>query len=290
MTSTDRRRFLEASGALALLSALPRGSAGEFAPPIGVCRGLDHAEVAAKAGASFLEVSCGSWLVPAEPEELFAPKREALLHAVVPARAANSFLPGKLRSTGPEADPEAVLAYAEVAFRRAAEVGIETITFGSSASRSVPDGFPHDQAELQFAALLGRLGDAAGKHGVTLSVEALQASETNFLRRVEQAARIVRAVNHPHVRLTADLFHMLREGEGAQSIRDASEWIHHVHVAEKAERTPPGRAGDDFRPYLRALREIGYTGRISIECRWEDLARELPVGLRTLREQLATLD
>jgi len=49
---------------------------------------------------------------------------------------------------------------------------------------------------------------------VTLSVEALQRSETNFLNRVSQAARLVRAVQHESVRLTADVFHMLREDEG----------------------------------------------------------------------------
>ena len=55
-------------------------------------------------------------------------------------------------------------------------------------------------------------------------------------------------------------------------------------VVAVLERTAPGRKGDDFRPYLRALRDIGYDGMISIECRWEDFAAELPRAIRTLRE------
>ena len=65
---------------------------------------------------------------------------------------------------------------------------------------------------------------------------------------------------------------MLRENEGPDALVDAGPLLRHVHIAEKDRRTPPGVAGDDFRPYLRALRRAGYAGDISIECRWDDLA------------------
>ncbi len=298
MPTCDRRSVLRASLGAGVYAALePWARAGvplaatprDARPTLGVCSGPERAQLARAAGAAYLEVSCAGWLVPAASEAEFAPKRAALLASSVPPRAANSFLPGSLPSTGPKTDPDALCAYAEVAFRRAAEVGIDTITFGSSASRSIPEGFPLRDAELQFAAVLARLGPLARAHGVTVSVEALQQSETNFLNRVEDAARIEAAVQHENVRLTADIFHMLREDEGAESLRAAGEWVHHVHIAEKAKRTAPGQDGDDFRPYLRALAAIEYTGRVSIECRWSDFERELPLGLATLEEQLGSL-
>ena len=286
MTALDRRSFLQLAGCSALA---PTSFGGDFAPTLGVCRGPEHADTCAAAGAAYLEVSCGSWLVPAQSDEEFAPKRAVLTSAAVPARAANGFLPGALKSTGPDADHDGVVAYATTAFRRAALVGIDTITFGSSGSRSIPDDFPRADAELQFAVLLTRLGPIAADHGVTVAVEPLQRSETNFIQKVDEAARIVAIVDHPSVRVTADLFHMLREDDGPASIRRAGDLIWHAHVAEKGERTPPGQDGDDFREHLRALRDVGFAGRLSIECRWQDLARELPVGLAELERQLASL-
>ena len=61
--------------------------------------------------------------------------------------------------------------------------------------------------------------------------------------------------------------------------------IVHCHIAEKQDRTPPGVMGDDFKPYLNALKKINYKGRISLECRWKNLETELPVAVKVLREQ-----
>jgi sugar phosphate isomerase/epimerase len=123
---------------------------------------------------------------------------------------------------------------------------------------------------------------------VTVSVEPLQRRETNMINRVSEARRLVAAVQHPNVGITADFFHMLREDEAADSIREAGSLIRHVHIAEKRERTPPGHAGDDFRPYFQALRDVGYDGLVSIECRWQDLASQLPRAVQTIHEQSET--
>ena len=51
----------------------------------------------------------------------------------------------------------------------------------------------------------------------------------------------------------------------------------------------PGVEGDDFRPYFKALKAIGYEGGISIECNWKNFAEELPKAQRVLREQLKSI-
>jgi sugar phosphate isomerase/epimerase len=82
---------------------------------------------------------------------------------------------------------------------------------------------------------------------------------------------------------------MLRENEGPEALVAAGPLLRHIHIAEKDRRTPPGVAGDDFTPYLQALRRARYAGAISMECRWDDLARELPAAVKTMREQIARL-
>lgn len=290
---SSRRTFVCASGAaLAVpgLAQIPSGFRGaDFDPKIGLTRGPEHAKELKEQGAEFLEVSCGGWLVPNRSDKDFESRKKKLLECGLPVLGANGFLPGKLKSTGPNADHDAVAKYAEVAFRRAQQVGIRTITFGSSGSRSLPKDFPKADGELQFVALLSRLAPLAAKHDVTVSVEPLQPRETNFIHFVSEAARLVRAVQWENVRITADIFHMLRGGEGPESILGAKDLIHHVHVAEKANRTAPGVDGDDFRAYLRALKEIGYGGLVSMECRWKDARAEFGAAREALQSQLEDL-
>lgn len=297
-----RREFMAWSGAAALtarwLGAAPvagsgrtpdaRGS-GAFAPSIGVCGGSKEAAMWRAGGAEYLEVGCRGELAPDQALEGMTKALDALRDSPLPVRAANSFLPGSFVSVGPKADHAPILAYARQAFARAARVGIRVITFGSAGARMLPEGWPREDADLQFTALLARLGDAAEPHGVDVCVENLQAAECNYLNRLSEARRLIAAAGHPRVGLTADVFHMLRMEEGPEAIREAGALVRHLHIAEKRERTPPGADGDDFRPYLQALKDVGFNGRISIECGWTDAPAQLPKALKTLREQIAAL-
>jgi len=290
MNGLSRRDVLRSSSFLSL-AAFPGALdiTREFAPTLGSTGGLSRGPALDDAGGEFLEVACRGSLVPDKPESEFAKKLEELRASRVPVRAANSFLPGSLQCTGPEADPEPLLKYAEVVFERAARAGIETITFGSSGARSLPEGYSQVDATREFTAILARMAPLAAKHGVIVSLEPLRKAETNFLNRVSQALPIVREVDHPNVLITADIYHMLCEDEPADSIVKAGAYIHHVHIAEKAKRTAPGVAGDDFRPYLRALAMIGYKGNISIECRWSKFEEEIAPAMAALRAQLADI-
>ena len=55
---------------------------------------------------------------------------------------------------------------------------------------------------------------------------------------------------------------------------------------KRRDRTPPGVQGDDFTPYFAALKKAGYTGKVVIECRWDNLAEQGAAAYRTLRQQL----
>jgi sugar phosphate isomerase/epimerase len=119
-----------------------------------------------------------------------------------------------------------------------------------------------------------------------LAIENLNRSETNFLNSVEEVLSVVKRVNHPNLRLCADIYHMLREGEGPAILEKASNYLVHCDLAERDERTPPGVRGDDFRPYFEELKRINYQGRIVLECDWEDLANQAGPALQALRNQL----
>jgi sugar phosphate isomerase/epimerase len=133
------------------------------------------------------------------------------------------------------------------------------------------------------------VGPLAQRDRFVFVVEPLNRAETNIINSVDEGAEIVRAVAHPNVRLLADTFHMAREGEGPDAIRRAGDLLAHVHCAEKAERRPLGLGvGEDHRPYFKALKDIGYAGRVSIEAGWKDFPAELPAAVAELRKQIET--
>lgn len=277
MKSTTRgvsRRAVLRTGAMAAvgLPFLTRTSAmaDEAKKPLfsamGIAAGLGRAEFMKAAGAQFLTESTGDFLVPDKSDDAFAKNLEKLAASPLPVLACNGFIrPANLRCVGKEANHDEVLVWAETAFRRLAKAKGKFIVFGSSGARSLRDGWPMDKAEEQFVALLKRMGPLAEKHGVTVVVEQLQASECNFINRIGEAAKLIRAAGHPNIRVLADLYHMMKGGDTPQDLKAAMDVVVHIEIAEKEKRSVPGVAGDDFRPFFRVLREAGYNGAINIE-------------------------
>ena len=52
------------------------------------------------------------------------------------------------------------------------------------------------------------MGVIAQSYGIVVCVEPLNRAESNFINTLQEGAEIVRRVNHPHIRLLADLYHM----------------------------------------------------------------------------------
>ena len=253
---------------------------------LGISGSLDQADCMQAAGADYIEVNIQKVFVPTEGEAAWEEQLAAISRLPLPLATAAMFLPGSLPSTGPDVDLDAILAYSQRAFRRAAQIGCKILVFGSGGSRRLREGEDPATMTPPFIELLKAIAPIAEGHGVTLVLEPLNQRECNYILSVPEAAAIVRAVDHPNLRLLADIYHMTREGQGPDDLRGHVELIQHVHVAE-SERTPPGVAGDDFRPFLQVLAEEGYTGRISIECKWEDFATQAAPALRALRSQVA---
>jgi sugar phosphate isomerase/epimerase len=286
-----RRRFLS-SGALSAAAFFgPRHLYAAEAKPVlfsamGVSGSIEMAAELKALGAGFLTVGTSDLLVPDRPEEVFAPLLEKALAAPLPVLACNGFIrPAHLLCVGPKANHDEVLAWAGTAFERLARVKAKFMVFGSSGSRRLPKDWPKEKAEEQFVALLKRMGPLAEKAGVTVTVEQLQASECNFINHITHAAKLIRAAEHPNIRLLADLFHMAQGGDTPDDLMAAMDVVVQVEIAEKGERTYPGMTGYDFRPYFRVLREAGYKGAVSIEGKGE--AARLPAAFAEIAKQAA---
>jgi sugar phosphate isomerase/epimerase len=250
---------------------------------LNVCQGIGKLDGAA--GVAYVEPAVADLLCPAQDEAAFQARLAAVRSAGLPVEGVNCLFPGTLKTCGPEVDDAAADKWIQTVCRRAAAAGVKRIVYGSGGSRKVPDGFGMDKAREQIVGHLKRFGPIAARHGVVIVLEPLNKAECNIVTSVAEGAGIVRDVNHPSIRLLADTYHMARDGEGPRSIRDAKGLIFHVHAAEGNGRGPLGTTGEDQRPYFRALKDIGYDERISIECSWEDFNAQLGPAIAELRKQ-----
>ncbi len=219
-------------------------------------------------------------------DSAFVLKLKQIRNAKCKVVAANSFLPGHLKLVGPVINEAAILGYVDTVMKRAAAAGLRLVVLGSGAARQIPPGFDRDTAKKQFIVIVRKMAIVASKYKIPIAMENLNKGECNFINSVAEGLEIARAINHPYFKLTADIYHMLRENEPATSIVDARDYIIHCHIAENKERGYPGKSGEDFRPYLRALKTIGFTGVLSMECPWKNMQEEAPIAFKYLQQQL----
>jgi sugar phosphate isomerase/epimerase len=288
----NRREFLRQSAIASAVVLAPAGlrATGAVRRPlftgVGITAQLERAAELKACGADFIVESVARFLVPDRPEAEFEVWRERAAQSPLPVLGCNSFLRDpKLRCTGPAADHPRVLAFAETAFRRLKSVGGEYIVFGSNTARQIPEGWPRERAGEQFVALLQSMGPLAAQHGITVAVEAQQVSECNYLNHLDEVVEVVAAANQPAIRVLADLFHMARMGDTPADLARAMPWVSVVELAENKDRTLPGVAGDDFRPYFSALAAGGYSGRLDLE--GNGTPAQLKAAFATIARQVA---
>ena len=113
---------------------------------------------------------------------------------------------------------------------------------------------------------LGELGAAAGRTFVLENLNlAVDHPGTPFARAADTLA-LVRAVDHPHVRLNLDLYHaQIGEGNLVELVREALPWIGEIQIADVPGRCEPGTGEIRYEAVAAALRELGYTGVVAME-------------------------
>ena len=257
----------------------------DFSDNIGICRIKDN-ELISQAGYSYIEIGIANFLVPNRPDSVWAGKYEEIKALSLPTRAANGFFPGSYSLVGPDADLQRNLEYTETAMQRGRQVGIEVFVLGSGNARRIPDGFSREEARAQFVQLCKGIGELGEKYGIVTVIEPLRSEETNFINSVREGLQIVKEVDKPYLQVLADFYHMAQEGEGPDAIIEAGEHLRHCHIAEKANRTAPGTEGDDFTPYFKALKKIGYKGRISMECTFVEPETDIQSAIIETKRQI----
>jgi sugar phosphate isomerase/epimerase len=250
----------------------------------GVCCGPEIARVAKVLGYDYFEWSVVDLLQPRAGEDSFKDALASAKQARLPFPNANILILPGMKIVGPAVDQESLREYILTALRRARVAGISIIGFGSGSARSVPDGFDPLAGWQQMRDFCAWLAEAARAHEVTIALEPLNRGETNLINTAQEAARLIREINHPHLRMVIDGYHWALDLNSPEGIRENADLIVHAHVASAAGRRAPSMA-DPCAPFFDALRSIGYGGRLSFEGNLADPTADLAQALEVMRGQ-----
>ncbi len=174
---------------------------------------------------------------------------------------------------------------------------IKTLSILGGSGYVVPAGFalgslvlppyrPPRPAEEDGRALidaLHRILGEAGDLGVAVFLEPINRYEIHFLHTLAEAEKIVSAIDHPALRVVADIFHMsIEEANLERAIRQTGPRIGHIHLAD-SNRKLPGQGHLDFVSLFAALQQVDFQGWMAIECDQPENAEiELPLASQYL--------
>ncbi len=145
------------------------------------------------------------------------------------------------------------------------DLGGRILVLGSPKQRNLLPGVSHEQAMQYAADVLRRASDSFVDCGVILAVEPLGPEEGDFLNTAAVAVELIDMVSCPNVRLHLDVKAMASESIPIPDlIRRHADRMVHFH-ANDANRRGPGMGQVDFVPILQALRDVGYSGWVSVE-------------------------
>ena len=248
---------------------------------LGVCAGWQKAAKIKEAGFDYIELSLSE--LASFSEEEYRKVKEALDKSGLPVYAANSMLPGRY-CLYTEEGAIGALEFLETAYRRAHELGIKRIVFGSGAARMRPETVPEDEAYACLAAFLKQASQIAKKNDLLIAVEPLRREECNIINTVADGRRLAALADCENVRVLADLYHMAAGKEDLDTLLVPPTVIH-THIAESEKRSFP-REGDGsdtlYESFFRNLKKAGYEGGVSVEGQSEDFEADIKAAFEIL--------
>jgi D-psicose/D-tagatose/L-ribulose 3-epimerase len=147
----------------------------------------------------------------------------------------------------------------------AGELGGGVLVLGSPKQRSSTGGATREDAVSRLAEELSRIAPRAAAAGSPILVEALASDQSDVVNTMAEARAMVESIGSPGIGCMFDFHNTGDESSPWEElIRSCGALLRHVH-ANEPDGGCPRRGGADIGPAFDALREIGYTGWVSVE-------------------------
>ena len=160
---------------------------------------------------------------------------------------------------------EKTIEYFKALAQLCADLGGKLMVLGSPAQRNLLSGVSYSDAENYAVEVIRAVMPTCSNLDVTIALEPLSPSEGDFLLTADSAIHLAQLVDSPNCKLHLDVKAMSSEEKTVeQIIHESREWIVHFH-ANDPNLLGPGMGEVEYEPIFSALREIGYSGWVSVE-------------------------
>ena len=253
----------------------------------GVCCGFNNIAVAAECGYDYIETNFRNLAESSEDEyEKFSAE---LKNNNIVCEAANCFLPGNMKVTGKNVDYDAIKKYLSKGFKRASEVGIKIVVFGSGGARSIPEYYSYKDAIKDIITFVKEYAaPMAAEYCIDIVFEPLCKPESNIINTIKEGAMLASAIDLPNVGMLGDLYHMYVEGDTYDDVRELKGIFRHAHMSNPASDNDDKKRiymkeSDtfDYKGFFDALRYIDCE-RVSIEASTDNFEADAREAIKVM--------
>jgi len=114
-----------------------------------------------------------------------------------------------------------------------------------------------------------RAADLAAKTNVVPIIEPLNSLVNHkgyFLDTCVEGLKLVREVNHPHLKLLFDIYHeQVQIGNVIRTLTEAAPHVAVFHIADNPGRNDPGTGEMNYPNIYRAIQKTGYSDYVTME-------------------------
>ena len=130
----------------------------------------------------------------------------------------------------------------------------------------IPQDGDREYYRKKIAGQIKRISEYAKEKGVRLLFEVINRYEVNLFVTAEESCAFFEEYNLDNCFVHLDTFHMnIDEADSCAAIRRCGSRLGYFHVADNTRRYP-GSGHIDFTRILATLKEVGYSGYITVEC------------------------
>ncbi|MGI6004938.1 MAG: TIM barrel protein [Christensenellales bacterium] len=123
-----------------------------------------------------------------------------------------------------------------------------------------------DRQEARFLELYRSIAKPVAGTKASVLLEGINRYESPYMNSILDCKRVAEKTGLAQSGVLADFFHMsIEESDTPKAIRTAGDCIGHVHLGDNNRRLP-GYGDIDWENGLKALKEIGYDGFLTMEC------------------------
>jgi sugar phosphate isomerase/epimerase len=172
------------------------------------------------------------------------------------------------------------------------DLGGKIMVLGSPKQRSLLPGVAYGDADQYAAEVLTAAMPTCVDNGVTIALEPLGPSETDYMMTAKSAIELAKLVDNRNCKLLLDVKAMSSEAAPYETIiQESRDWLVHFHVNDP-NLLGPGMGTVKYDRIMPALADINYHGWLSLEVfkyepSPEEIARRSIEYLRNIEKAMA---